>query len=231
MPGNNQQLKDEFVDRPHKVSVIVTVRNEEKNIPILLDGLLRQTYKFEEIVINDNGSTDRTVEIIRGYQSQYKYIKLIESGGRSIGEGRNAAIENSCGDIFAIMDSGILPKDNWLEKVVNPLLEDQTLDVAWGHVVFDTKSRIVPSSDLSLALVFLTKYSEGRKDGKNVTSSAFRRKVWEYLGNGQNESVSKLVRSVNLTPAEIANNLTVGQVLKARFVDGAFVSLPSSVRL
>ena len=57
------------------------------------------------------------------------------------------------------------------------------------------------------------------------------KRVWEYLGNGQNESVSKLVRSVNLTPAEIANNLTVGQVLKARFGDGAFVSLPSSVRL
>lgn len=165
-----------------RVSIIITVRNEEKNTPILLEGLLKQTYKFEEIVINDNGSTDRTIEIIKDYQSQYNFIKLIESGGRSIGEGRNTAIANSCGDILAVIDAGIYPEDTWLERVVIPLLENPELDVVWGHVIFDTKSRIVPSTNLSKALVFLAKHPENRKNGRNVPSSAFRKRVWEELG-------------------------------------------------
>lgn len=170
------------MEKKDKVSIIVTVRNEEKNIPILLDGLLKQTYKFDEIVINDNGSTDKSIEIIRGYQSQYKCIKLIESGGRSIGEGRNTAIANSCGSILAVIDAGIYPEKTWLERVIIPLLENPDLDVVWGHVIFDIKSRIVPSTNLSKALVFLAKHPEDRKNGRNVPSSAFRRKVWEELG-------------------------------------------------
>lgn len=166
----------------HRVSVIVTVRNEDKNIAILLDSLLRQTFKCEDIVINDNGSSDNTVSLIKEYQKNYKNIKLIESDGKSIGEGRNTAIANSGGDILAIMDAGISPENTWLERVVAPLLKDPSLDVSWGHIIFDAKSRVIPSTCLSKALVFLTKYPEDRKDGKNVPSSAFRREVWQKLG-------------------------------------------------
>jgi glycosyltransferase involved in cell wall biosynthesis len=166
----------------NKVSVIVTVRNEDKNIVILLDSLLRQTLKWEDIVINDNGSTDNTVSVIKEYQEKYKNIKLIASDGKSIGEGRNTAIANSTGDIIAVMDAGICPEHTWLERVVAPLLYDPSIDVSWGHVIFDTKSRIIPSTALAKSIVFLTKYPENRKNGKNVTCSAFRRSVWTKLG-------------------------------------------------
>lgn len=169
------------MDKKNKVSIITTVRNEERTIGILLDALLSQTFEFEELVINDNGSTDNTVNRIKSYQEKHDKIKLIRSEGKSIGEGRNSAIENSFGDILAIMDAGICPKVDWLEKIVNPLLEDPEIDVAWGHIFYDTKSRIIPLSDLAVALVFLTKYPERRMGRKNIPSSAFRRRVWNKL--------------------------------------------------
>ena len=164
------------------VSVITTVKNEEDNIGFLIDSILQQNYKFNEFVINDNNSTDNTVALIEKYSILDKRIKVIKSGNLNIGEGRNVAIENSSSEILAIIDSGIAPSVEWLSELLNPMLIDETLDVVWGHVVFDTKSRIVESSSIALSLTFLTKYSEDRIDATNVTSSAFRRRVWKDLG-------------------------------------------------
>ena len=49
------------------VSVIIPARNEEKNIPVLLDSLMVQTYRPQEIIVVDDHSTDRTGEITRQY--------------------------------------------------------------------------------------------------------------------------------------------------------------------
>ena len=76
----------------NKVSVITTVRNEENNINFLIDSILKQNYKFQEFVINDNSSTDNTVAIIERYSLLDNRIKIVKSGNLSIGEGRNAAI-------------------------------------------------------------------------------------------------------------------------------------------
>ena len=103
-----------------KVSIVMTVKNEEENISMILDSFLKQTYKFHEIVINDNGSDDRTINVIKEYQKIDARIKLVESKKQSIGKGRNIAIKNSSGDILAIMDAGIYPQKDWLEKVVDP---------------------------------------------------------------------------------------------------------------
>lgn len=170
------------MDNRNSVSIIITTRNEEKTISILLEALLRQTYKYEEIVINDNGSTDETVNIINSFREKHSNIRLVQSGGKSIGEGRHTAMENSVGDILAILDAGMCPREDWLERIVTPLLENREIDVVWGHVIFDTKSRIVPLSDLAIALVFLTKYPEKRCGRRNIPSSAYRRRVWEKLG-------------------------------------------------
>ena len=165
----------------NNVSIVMTVKNEEENISMILDSFLKQTYKFHEIVINDNGSDDRTINVIKEYQKIDARIKLVESKSQSIGRGRNTAIKHSSGDILAIMDAGIYPQKDWLEKVVSPLLKNSDLDIVWGNIVFDTKSRIIPSTSLSMGLVFLTKYSEASRKGKNVPSTAFRRKVWENM--------------------------------------------------
>ena len=166
----------------NKVSIITTIKNEENNINFLIDSILKQNYKFQEFVINDNNSTDNSVAIIERYSLLDNRIKVIKSGNLSIGEGRNVAINYSSGDILALVDSGIAPSEEWLSNVVSPMITDETLDVVWGHVIFDTKSRIVESSSIALSLIFLTKYREEREDATNVTSSAFRRRVWEELG-------------------------------------------------
>jgi len=60
------------------VSVIVPARNEEDNLPILLDSLLRSQYDLVEILVVDDRSTDGTAAVVQGYADRDPRVRLIE---------------------------------------------------------------------------------------------------------------------------------------------------------
>ena len=59
------------------ISVVVPARNEEHNLPRLLDSLINQSYRNIEIIIADDQSTDRTPEIIKEYMAKDSRIRMI----------------------------------------------------------------------------------------------------------------------------------------------------------
>ena len=89
----------------NKVSLILTVKNEEKSINILLESILSQNKMPNEIVIVDGGSIDKTIEIIKEYKDSLP-IKLIQKKGINVPRGRNIAIANSKYPIIAVTDGG-----------------------------------------------------------------------------------------------------------------------------
>ena len=72
----------------------MTVRNEAKSLPRLLDSVLMQTVLPEEVVIADGGSTDGTPDIARSYMDRLP-LRLLEVPGANISQGRNAAIKKA----------------------------------------------------------------------------------------------------------------------------------------
>ena len=62
---------------PIKISVVVPTLNEETNIAKLLDRLLDQTMKPDEIIISDGGSIDKTIFIINKYIKKNNIIKIV----------------------------------------------------------------------------------------------------------------------------------------------------------
>lgn len=93
-----------------KISVIIPAYNSEQYIEKCVESVLHQTYKEIEIIIVDDGSTDRTVDIVDNYSNCYSNIKVvhIENGGLS--HARKVGTELATGDYIAHIDS-----DDWLE--------------------------------------------------------------------------------------------------------------------
>ncbi|MCK4715134.1 MAG: glycosyltransferase family 2 protein, partial [Candidatus Aenigmarchaeota archaeon] len=59
------------------VAAIIPARNEEQDLPNCLDSAVKQTSALDEIIVVNDGSTDRTQEIVEGYMKKHKQIKLI----------------------------------------------------------------------------------------------------------------------------------------------------------
>jgi glycosyltransferase involved in cell wall biosynthesis len=115
-----------------KVSVIVPVRDEQKTIRELLDGLLSQSRLPDEIIIADGGSLDTTTEIIEEYIVQGAPIRLIRAGAALPGRGRNLAAAESHFEWLAFIDAGIRPARDWLEALVKRAEQDDSIAVIYG---------------------------------------------------------------------------------------------------
>lgn len=99
-----------------RVSVILTVRNEEANLGHLLDSLVNQE-GLHEVILVDAGSTDRTVGIANTYHPRFPTLKIIVRACRR-GEGRNIAAREATGDLLAFIDGDCIANTFWLRRIV-----------------------------------------------------------------------------------------------------------------
>ncbi|MBE9060267.1 glycosyltransferase family 2 protein [cf. Phormidesmis sp. LEGE 11477] len=83
-------------------SVIIPVHNREILITRTLDSVLSQEYKDYEIIVIDDGSIDRTSQVVEGYDSR---IKLIRQQNKGPGQARNLGIKQARGKYVAFLDS------------------------------------------------------------------------------------------------------------------------------
>jgi len=114
-----------------RVTVIMTVLNEESGLPAFLDSLTSQTLQPDEVVVTDGGSTDRTVELLRNWSnSTGMRIRVIEAPGANISEGRNLAVSEATTEWIAVTDAGTVLAHEWLESLMRKVSGD--VDVVCG---------------------------------------------------------------------------------------------------
>lgn len=87
------------------VSIIIPAYNAEKTIERCIDSLVKQTYKPAEIIIIDDGSTDRTSSILNRYELKYKYIKVIHQKNAGVSAARNRGLDEASSEYVLFVDS------------------------------------------------------------------------------------------------------------------------------
>jgi glycosyltransferase involved in cell wall biosynthesis len=164
--------------RRMKVSVIVTVKNEEAAIQTLLDSLYHQILPPDEVVICDGGSTDGTLAVAREF-ARWLPIKLVEAPGSNISAGRNRAIAAASGPVIASTDAGVMLSPSWLASITEPIRAGRAA-VVGGWFEPD------PYTDFEVAMgaTVLPELSD-IEAGKFLPSSrsiAFLKSAWEAAG-------------------------------------------------
>jgi glycosyltransferase involved in cell wall biosynthesis len=161
------------------ISVIATVLNESESLRGLLDSLAAQTLLPDEIVIADGGSRDETLDILHAYSARLP-LRVISAPGSSISAGRNRAIAEARGDLIASTDAGVLLVPHWLESLVTPLQEDESLQVTGGF--FEADPRTVFEAALGATTLPLVEEIQPGRFLPSSRSIAFRRSAWEAAG-------------------------------------------------
>jgi len=160
-----------------KVSVCITVYNEEKSIGDLIKSLLKQSKKPNEIVIVDSESEDKTVQVIRHYQKKDKRIKLlVQKCSRA--EGRNLSVEIAKNSIIATTDADCTPKKNWLKRIIEPF-KHKSIDIVAGFYEMVSENDFQEAEKIFLGVIpehFNINFLPSTR------SIAFRKKAWEEIG-------------------------------------------------
>ncbi|MEM1867730.1 MAG: glycosyltransferase [Thermosphaera sp.] len=151
--GNEQQESSRCENKNrHKgplVSIIMPTYNHEEFIDTAIQSVLAQTYPSWELLVVDDGSTDRTVEIVRQYQEQAPWIRLVErphKGIQALGENYNLALSMAKGELIAILEGDDFWPEDKLEKQV-PSFEDPDVVLTWGICGYvDAKGNLLRKS-------------------------------------------------------------------------------------
>jgi glycosyltransferase involved in cell wall biosynthesis len=107
-----------------RVSVIVPTYNEEDVIKGCLKSLDKQNYKDFEVIVVDDGSTDKTLERIQ----DTKYgIRVFKQGHKGAGAARNRGVKHAKGDILVFIDADMTFDKNFIKKLIDPIVKSEAI--------------------------------------------------------------------------------------------------------
>lgn len=164
-----------------KISFITTVLNEEKTIGKLLDSLLIQTKKPDEIVIVDGGSQDRTVLLIKEFQTSHPttiiYIIVVRGANRA--KGRNEGIRKAVGEIIAISDAGCELDKDWFKEIIKPFT-DPSVEVVAGY--YQAKAKTIFEKCVVPYVLVMPDKINPQSFLPASRSMAIKKSVWQRTG-------------------------------------------------
>lgn len=114
-----------------KVSVYVPCYNVEKFVASCIEGILNQTYQVDEILVIDDGSSDRTVEIA----SKYPVRIIKHEVNKGLSAARNTGLKNATNELVGCLDADCVADAYWLENLIAAIEENDQIVMVGGRLV------------------------------------------------------------------------------------------------
>ncbi len=186
-----------------QVSIIVPCRNEEKFIAKCLDSIILQDFPKDklEILVIDGMSENGTREVLKKYQENYPFIKILDNPKKITPSALNIGIKNSKGKIIIRMDSHADYKKDYISKCVRYLKKYNADNVGGIIKTLPAKNTIIAKAiAFSLSHPFGAGGSQFRvgvekpKRVDTVFGGCYKKEVFKKIGLFN----EKLVRSQDM---------------------------------
>lgn len=159
-----------------KISIVVPAYNEEEYLEACLISLKNQIEKPYEIIVVNNNSSDRTVEIAKKFD-----VKIIKETKQGRTPARNAGFNKARGDIIARTDADTRVPPNWTKRIRQAFEKDPKLLGLSGSAYFDKlptflqfHTWMITGSSKFIKLTM-------KHDGMMGFNLALRKKTWELV--------------------------------------------------
>ena len=130
------------------ISVIIPVYNTAPYLPRCLDSVINNDYKNLEIICVNDGSTDSSPEILRGYEKNDSRIKVFDVKNGGVSRARNIGLDSASGEYIAFIDS-----DDWIHRQYFDILidfaQEQKANNDLGNTSFINNNRNINNPGVS----------------------------------------------------------------------------------
>ena len=174
-------------------SIIIPVYNGESTIEVALRSVLSNLPERAEVVVVDDASTDRTVEVVR----QFPVTLVSHDVNKGPSAARNTGVQRSNGELLVFVDADVQLVQGALQHLLAQLRSTPSLYGANGSVSLD-----IPYSDLVTDFVNTSLHFQLKSHGELVNTCftslcIIRRSAFEQMGGWDEGQVSRYVDDVN----------------------------------
>ncbi len=132
-----------------KVSIIIPAYNSESTVERAVSSALSQSYANIEVIVVDDGSSDRTAETVERLASKDGRVKLIRKANGGVSSARNAGIRAAQGEWFITLDADDYIDSDMVEKLYRDVsLYETDVSICGFRRVFDNGKKEVRRSDV-----------------------------------------------------------------------------------
>lgn len=128
-----------------KFSVIVPVYNVENYLEVAIDSIINQKYKNKEIILVNDGSTDRSGKICDDFAKKYNFIKVTHKKNSGVSDARNMGIIKTTGEYVLFLDADDYWETNFLGEL-SLLIKEKN----YPDFIFSNGEYRLNSSEISL---------------------------------------------------------------------------------
>lgn len=155
-----------------KVSVIIPCYNQGEYIDDCIQSVFKQTYKNIEIVLVNDGSTDKLTNMkINEIKNKFQIIIVLEIKNSGLSSARNYGINNSTGDYILPLDADDIIHPEYIEKAAKVLNGNTNVGIVYSdYKFFGCKNDIVYTPEFSIEKLLFSNYI--------TACSMFRKKDW-----------------------------------------------------
>lgn len=156
------------------VSAVILTFNGERHLAEAIESALAQTHPCAEVVIVDNGSSDRSLEIARGFEPATTVRAL--AANRGIGLARNEGLAAARGEYIAFLDHDDTWEPHKNELQIEAFAAADPPDLVFGHV------RQFVSPDLDPEVAARLRLPSGAQPGMHLGAMLAHRRTWDRVG-------------------------------------------------
>lgn len=167
------------------ISVIIPVYNSEKYLKQCLDSVINQTYNNLEIIVVNDGSTDKSLEIIKSYKDSR--IKLINKENGGVSSARNVGLKEATGEYIMFVDSDdYLTNNNVIEELIDStnngdIVRYNYLTLNNGQLIKDNFVDSLNNTYESGEFFLLDVLNKKKDYGWFLWQYMFKRSLWEGI--------------------------------------------------
>ena len=123
------------------ISIIIPVYNQEDYLDSCLKSIFNQTYPNIELILVNDGSTDKSLEIMEKYHKEHKNMKIISIPNQGVSHARNTGLDNATGKYITFVDSDDVIDKNTLEILYKDIV-DNNVDIVQCNNFIDQNRMI-----------------------------------------------------------------------------------------